>query len=105
MLLHKSSKEHIKRACSISYVIVESDGAERHQRGSDVIGNEAIHPGTLNLKGRRRHGDEAVRSREHHRGADDLEPKARQGTLRQVTVNEARRYRETRWAQIGGNAG
>ena len=35
MLLHKSLKENIKPACSISYVIVESDGAERHQRGSE----------------------------------------------------------------------
>ena len=35
MLLHKSLKENIKPACSISYVIVESDGAERHQKGSD----------------------------------------------------------------------
>jgi hypothetical protein len=26
MLLHKSLKENIKPACSISYVIVESDG-------------------------------------------------------------------------------
>ena len=33
MLLHKSLKENIKPACFISYVIVESDGAERHQRG------------------------------------------------------------------------
>jgi hypothetical protein len=35
MLLHKSLKENIKPACSISYVIVESDGAERHQRRDD----------------------------------------------------------------------
>ena len=35
MPLHKSLKENIKPACFISYAIVESDGAERHQKGSD----------------------------------------------------------------------
>ena len=37
MLLHKSLKANIKPACSISYVIVESDGVERHQRGMMTV--------------------------------------------------------------------